>query len=183
MEVRIGKRTRKQWGATLIGVLGLIMLSTSVFGSGFETHEQGAKAVAMGGAFTAEADDPSAVFYNPAGITQLEGTQASLGVSVIRPYGKFQSNGNPAMGSLPGDTTSNKTRYYFIPNDYITYKLGTHFGSLTVDLAYNYVKDETRKWNDSAGDVNVGPITLTRVAGKFVDGSAHVVSASIGYKF
>jgi long-chain fatty acid transport protein len=66
MEVRIGKRTRKQWGATLIGVLGLIMLSTSVFGSGFETHEQGAKAVAMGGAFTAQADDPSAVFYNPA---------------------------------------------------------------------------------------------------------------------
>jgi long-subunit fatty acid transport protein len=50
-------------------------------------------------------------------------------------------------------------------------------------LAYNYVKDETRKWNDSAGDVNVGPVTLTRVTGKFIDGSAHVISANIGYKF
>jgi long-chain fatty acid transport protein len=126
MEAKIGKRTGKLCVVSLIGVLGLIMFSTSAYGSGFELHEQGAKAVAMGSAFTAQADDPSAVFYNPAGITQLEGTQVSVGVSVIRPYGKFQSNGNPAMGSLPGDTTSNQSRYYFIANNYITYKLNNY---------------------------------------------------------
>jgi long-chain fatty acid transport protein len=61
--------------------------------------------------------------------------------------------------------------------------IGTHFGSLSIDLAYNYIQDETRKWNNSAGDVNVGPVTLIRVAGKFIDGSAHITSADMSYKF
>jgi long-chain fatty acid transport protein len=117
MEARRNKRMGKLWMVSVIGTLGLIVLSTPVYGSGFETHEQGAKTVAMGGAFTAQADDPTAVFYNPAGITQLEGNQVSVGVSMIRPYIKFQSNGNPAMGNLPGDTTSNQGRYYFLANN------------------------------------------------------------------
>jgi len=54
---------------------------------------------------------------------------------------------------------------------------------LTVDLAYNYVQDETRKWNNSAGDVTVGPVVLTRVTGKFIDVFAHIVAVNIGYKF
>lgn len=36
----------------------------------------GAKAIGMGGAFVATADDPSAVFWNPAGLTGLKGTRA-----------------------------------------------------------------------------------------------------------
>ena len=35
----------------------------------------GAKAVAMGGAFAAVADDPTAIYYNPAGTVRLEGRQ------------------------------------------------------------------------------------------------------------
>lgn len=34
---------------------------------------QGVRAVSMGGAFVAVADDPSAIYWNPAGITQLDG--------------------------------------------------------------------------------------------------------------
>lgn len=34
----------------------------------------GARAVSMGGAFVSVADDPSAVFWNPAGLTDLNGT-------------------------------------------------------------------------------------------------------------
>lgn len=127
MKAKRNKRMEKQWKVSLIGTLSLIMLSTSVYGSGFETHEQGAKAVAMGGAFTAQADDPSAVFYNPAGITQLEGTQIYAGAAMIRPHVKFKSNGNPAMGTLPGETTSNQSRYYFPANGYITHKLSNYF--------------------------------------------------------
>jgi hypothetical protein len=39
----------------------------------------GAKAVAMGGAFTAVADDPSTIYYNPAGTARLEGKQFLAG--------------------------------------------------------------------------------------------------------
>jgi long-chain fatty acid transport protein len=44
---------------------------------------QGAAAAGMGNAFTAQADDPSALHYNPAGMTQLQGFQTMFGTSLI----------------------------------------------------------------------------------------------------
>lgn len=41
------------------------------------------EAIGKGNAFIGEADNPSAVFYNPAGLTQLKGSQASLGATII----------------------------------------------------------------------------------------------------
>jgi len=41
--------------------------------------------MAMGGAFVGQADNPSAVWYNPAGITDLDGTRISAGVIAIYP--------------------------------------------------------------------------------------------------
>jgi long-chain fatty acid transport protein len=52
-------------------------------GSGFLIYEHGAAAMAMGGAFVAIANDPSAVFHNPAGIAFLKGTQVSVGTTLI----------------------------------------------------------------------------------------------------
>ena len=40
---------------------------------------QGAAASAMSNAFSAQADDPSALHYNPAGMTQLQGMQFMVG--------------------------------------------------------------------------------------------------------
>jgi len=47
---------------------------------GYRVANQDAEAIARGNAFVATADNPSAVYYNPAGITQLEGHHASLGL-------------------------------------------------------------------------------------------------------
>lgn len=44
---------------------------------------QGAAAAGMGNAFTAQADDPSALHYNPAGMTQLHGFQNMFGTALI----------------------------------------------------------------------------------------------------
>ncbi len=44
----------------------------------------------MGGAFTALANDPSAVFFNPAGLTQLSGTHILGGVTLIKPSSTFR---------------------------------------------------------------------------------------------
>lgn len=47
----------------------ICVLTASVgFSSGFSIFEHGAKATGMAGSFTAQGDDPSALFYNPAGI-------------------------------------------------------------------------------------------------------------------
>lgn len=61
----------------------LIVLTVQIFASGFSIYEQGAKSTALAGAFIATADDPSAVFYNPAGLTSVDGLQLILGTTVI----------------------------------------------------------------------------------------------------
>jgi len=57
---------------------------------------QGAAASAMSNAFSAQADDPSALHYNPAGMTQLHGIQFMLGA--------LASGGSTNFTSLTGVT-------------------------------------------------------------------------------
>lgn len=52
---------------------------------------QDPEAIARGNAFAATADNPSAIYYNPAGITQLEGQQARMGVYLISADTSFTS--------------------------------------------------------------------------------------------
>ena len=55
------------------------------FAGNVDTYGIGAKATALGGAFAAYADDPFAIYYNPAGITQIERPVVSLGTHLIKP--------------------------------------------------------------------------------------------------
>ena len=59
--------------------LGVLAGPSPVFGLGIALPDQDAFATARGNAFVATANDPAAVFYNPAGISQLDGFNASLG--------------------------------------------------------------------------------------------------------
>jgi long-chain fatty acid transport protein len=52
---------------------------------------QGTAASGMGNAFTAQADDPSAIHYNPAGMTQLHGVQNMFGALFIGGTTNFTS--------------------------------------------------------------------------------------------
>lgn len=56
-------------GIVLILVSGLLEAQTAQ--AGFKFGGAGARAMAMGGAFTAVADDASALYYNPAGLQQI----------------------------------------------------------------------------------------------------------------
>ena len=47
---------------------------------GIRIADQAPEATARGNAFAATADSPAAIYYNPAGITQLEGAQLKFGV-------------------------------------------------------------------------------------------------------
>ena len=51
-----------------------------VSANGFRLPDQDAFATARGEAFVATADNPSAIYYNPAGITQLEGNDLRGGL-------------------------------------------------------------------------------------------------------
>ncbi len=52
-------------------------------GEAFRILDQGASATGQGTAFSAQADDPSAIHYNPAGMTQLQGIQLYVGTNLI----------------------------------------------------------------------------------------------------
>jgi len=54
-------------------------LASVSHGYGFRIADQNAEATARGDAFAATADNPSAIYYNPAGIAELDGTRALMG--------------------------------------------------------------------------------------------------------
>lgn len=68
------------------GVLILISCSLAS-GSGFLIYEHGAVAMGMAGAFVSIANNPTAIFYNPAGIAWLRGTQINIGGTFVFPAG------------------------------------------------------------------------------------------------
>ena len=63
--------------------LALLCAPSTLYASGFRILDQSASATGQASAFTAQADDASAVYYNPAGMTQLRGVQVSLGANLI----------------------------------------------------------------------------------------------------
>jgi long-chain fatty acid transport protein len=59
-------------------LVALTFSPISLQANGLNLNGQGSKAIAMGGAFIGQADDFSAVFWNPAGLTQTKKTSFSL---------------------------------------------------------------------------------------------------------
>ncbi|MGA7614512.1 MAG: outer membrane protein transport protein [Thermoanaerobaculia bacterium] len=100
----------------------LILICSPSFGAGFAIFEQGAKATAMGGAFAATADDPSAIFYNVAGIVNLKSSQAMLGGTMIT----FDNSFSGTDGYFPGaGVEANYANHTFVlPNAYFVMPIG-----------------------------------------------------------
>jgi len=67
----------------LLTLAGMTLTPASMFALGIRVPDQDPAAIARGNAFAATADNPSAIHYNPAGITQLPGHQLLLGGSVL----------------------------------------------------------------------------------------------------
>lgn len=63
-----------------------LLILAPAWGSGYiDTYGLSNRSIALGGAFTAVADDYSATFYNPAGLGQLQGPQVVMEFQYARP--------------------------------------------------------------------------------------------------
>ncbi|MDB5813131.1 MAG: long-chain fatty acid transporter [Rhodocyclales bacterium] len=90
--------------------------------AGFQLLEQNASG--LGNAYAGSAavsENASTIFFNPAGMTQIQGNEISLGVNAVRPSYKF-SNGNSAdtpaaTGSNGGDAGG----WAAVPNIYMAF--------------------------------------------------------------
>lgn len=91
--------------AATIGTIGLVALSRGVIAGGFAILEQGVKG--LGNAFAgsaAVAEDAATVFFNPAGMTWLHGSEIDSAGHLIIPSLDFEDNGshlNRAVGGAP----------------------------------------------------------------------------------
>jgi long-chain fatty acid transport protein len=102
----------------LAAAVVLLLAPSLSFGAGFALFEAGARSFAMGGAFTAVADDPAALFWNPAGLAfqNDKGTQLMVGATFIVPTQDFYG-----LSPYPGDgyTTSQEDQLFPVPHLYI----------------------------------------------------------------
>src|SRR3954464_4290895 len=110
---------------TRLFTLALVSLTIAgtAFGSGYSLFEQGAKATAMGGAFAATADDPSAIFYNVAGIAQQRRFTILAGATAITFANQFTGDPNDEFTS--GQTGQYKRHAFVPPNAYVTVPIGS----------------------------------------------------------
>lgn len=87
----------------------------------------GARASGMGTAFVAVADDPSAILHNPAGLTQLKGTNIYGGNTFVFPSTSYES---PSGGSEETEFQVFFPPHFFLSSDLKTEKfvfgLGIH---------------------------------------------------------
>lgn len=107
-----------------LSLLLTCIIAVSAFGSGFLIPEQGAKASALAGAFAATADDPSAIFYNPAGIAQQRSLAAYAGTTFINFTNEFVGDPNsPVTSGVEGKYN----RHTFnVPNLYAVMPIGNN---------------------------------------------------------
>lgn len=89
--------------------------------AGYAIWEQGPRVLGMGGAGAAAVDDPSALFYNPAAIVRLQGTQVMAGATMLSPRTSFAGM-NPYPGY--GVTEQMENANFFPPMAFVTHARG-----------------------------------------------------------
>lgn len=102
------------------GVLGAAALcGFSSFGAGFALYEGSAAGVAMGGAVIGKAVDGSAVFYNPATMTDFTNTVLTTGFVTEHPTADVSINSHSARKMDPG--------FFVLPHVYAIQPIGDDF--------------------------------------------------------
>jgi len=169
--------------------LGLLTASSLAHAAGFAIYENDARGFAMANANVGRNDDASALYSNPAAITQLPGLQIKAGLSFIMPSvdvstwgsmkytpvpGKTETNpfylapgiANP---DTPNETTSMNSYTAIVPNLYVTYRINDDMAAgLSFHVPYGLKSDfqkEPASWpgayNNFFTDVQSYQITPT----------------------
>ncbi|POZ62925.1 OmpP1/FadL family transporter [Chromobacterium alticapitis] len=77
------------------------LASTQAAASGYQFGSQSVSGQGTAHANGAEAADPSTIFANPAGLSRLEGTQVSGGVTLVVPHSEYTDNGSTTYLKQP----------------------------------------------------------------------------------
>jgi long-chain fatty acid transport protein len=108
---------------------------------GFMIPHQTARALSLSNAMTAGVDDASAVYYNPAALSEVVGNNLLLNGMYIGAVSSIENNGREAVNKHDDNFLASLFANYHIPGTDITVGIGTYtpFG-----LATTYERDFTR---------------------------------------
>lgn len=161
-------RTRSScWHTAVCGGSLMLIWTSGAMASGYHFGSQSVAAQGTAHANGAEAVDPSTIFYNPAGLARLPGTQVTNGITIVIPKGSFKDTGstdvfgNPTSGSagsyLPDAAAAPDFYFSSQINDNITVGLG-------IFVPYGAKLDYKEDWSGRYGiqsanleTVNINP--------------------------
>ncbi len=163
-------KIRNKLGLAVAAAVGSSIISTQAFAAGFALIENSASG--MGNAFaggSAIAEDASTVWFNPAGMTRISGSQIVVAGHVISPKADFTDEGS-SLNSLVGggpisgnDDDGGVTA--FVPNFYYVTDLGgdAWFGvgvTVPFGLSTDYDDDWIGRYHATKSEVqtiNINP--------------------------
>jgi len=123
---------------TIVTLALPLALPGMVFAGGFQIPEQSARATGMGGAALGLAGDPTTFHANPAALSFLEGTNFSLGSTIIVPDQRFN-------GVSPATTqTKMQAQVLFPPNFSLSVSPGAGVG---VGVSVNFPYEAGTEWD------------------------------------
>lgn len=138
--------------ATLLGAAGTAFSQEAVTVGDLGA---GARAMGMGGAQIAAANDVSAVLYNPAALARLERVEAQFGLDLARRQIDTKLSSSKGIGAASGTTD-----FSGLGTIGIAMPVKTLQGSLVFAAAYNRVKDFSGRFDVSGySDVLAGDYT------------------------
>ncbi len=118
------------------------LASSPAFGAGFGIFEHGSKAMGMACAFTAQADDPSALFYNAAGLAFQNQRAFELGTTLINADSTFDGAG-PYPGA--GQNGKQKNAVFYPSHAYYVQPVAPGW---TFGLGFNSPFGLTTEWEN-----------------------------------
>ena len=165
----------------LLVVLLAVFMTCGLFANGLSLNGIGSKASAMGTAFIGLADDFSAVFFNPAGLTQMEQGSLSVFVTSIFPSATY----NFELGGITMADTSSVAQGYpsgaiayykpvsdkliigiagYVPSGVGSEWSGDELSALTGGTSY--------KWNSKLFMISLSPVAALKLSDKFSIGAS-----------
>ena len=185
----------KQTGKTvrfILTVALIVFANISLSANGLNLNGVGSKAIAMGGAFIGQADDYSAIFWNPAGLVQMKNPSLSFFATALMPTGTYAF---PAYGvdaqTKAGIYPSGALTYFKPISEKLVIGIGAYVpagsgAEWDVEdlkaLTFNKTKGSagnTLIWKSMIGVISLSPVVSYKISDSFSMGA----SLNINYAF
>ena len=155
----------------LIPALLPVAFSGGASASGFQLLEQGS---GLGNAFAgsaAKANDASTIFWNPAGMTQLQAREISVGLTAVRPSFKFDDQGSQTGVFRAAGDGGDAGSWAYIPNAYMSWAVNKDlYLGLGIGGPFGLKTKYDQPWKGSAQSnefdiktININPSIAYRV--------------------